>query len=94
MVRNELPATLEKFVLETVLFDVDGRVATMTLFDFGRLPTMRPRVRQFDMADLGCDSIGEVLVNGIGTCEGEGLAPETCLEGLRLSTRTDIEVTG
>lgn len=94
VIRNDLGAAIEKLVAEAVLFDSEGRVATMTLFDFGTLPEARPRVRQFDLAGPSCDGISEVLVNGIGTCEGEGLAPAACLDGLRLSSDMDIEVTG
>jgi hypothetical protein len=92
--RNMLGADIVALVTEAVLFDPEGRVATLTLFDFGSLPADRPRVRQFDMAGLSCDNLGEVLVNGIDACEGEGLSPAACLDGLRLSSDTDVEVTG
>jgi hypothetical protein len=94
VIRNDLGADIESLVAEAVLFDGAGRVASMTLFDFGTLPEGRPRVRQFDLAGRGCDGIGGVLVNGIGTCEGDGLTPAACLTGLRLSSETAIEVTG
>jgi len=94
VIGNELGAEIDKMVAEAVLFDTAGRVATMTLFDFGRLPEGRPRVRRFELAEQSCDGIGRLLINGIDTCEGEGLAPEACLDGLRLSTGTDIEVIG
>ncbi|WP_297770964.1 hypothetical protein [uncultured Roseovarius sp.] len=94
VIRNDLGADIDALVAEAVLFDTGGRVATMTLFDFGSLPAGRPRVRQFDLAGPGCDGIGGVLVNGIGTCEGKGLTPAACLDGLRLSSETDIEVSG
>ncbi len=94
VIRNHLGADIDALVAEAVLFDAQGRVASMTLFDFGALPEGRPRVRQFDLTGQSCAAIGEVLVNGIGTCEGQSLSPATCLEHLRLSTKTDVEVTG
>jgi len=94
VIRNNLGGPLDKLVLETVLFDTDGRVATLTLFDFGQLPAGRPRVRQFDVGALPCDGIGEVLINGVNSCEGEGLEDGACLKALRLSSGTDIEVSG
>ena len=94
VVRNTLDANIEKLVAEAVLFDAEGSVATLTLFDFGSLPAGRPRVRQFDMPGRPCDGLGAVLINGINTCEGDGLDPGACLDGLRLSTETNIEVTG
>lgn len=94
VLRNDLGAALERLVAEAVLFDAAGRVATLTLFDFGALPEGRPRVRQFDLAGQGCDGISGVLINGIGTCDGAGIAPAACLAALRLSSETGIEVTG
>lgn len=94
VVRNNMTQEIGQIVFETVLFKRDGQVATLTLFDFGTLPAGRPRVRQFDLADLACDDIGQVLINGIGTCEGDGLTPASCLDALRLKSETDIEVLG
>ncbi|MET4130482.1 hypothetical protein [Roseovarius sp. MBR-6] len=94
VIRNGLDSDIEKLVSEAVLFDVAGHVTRMTLFDFGALPEGRPRVRQFDLAGLTCDGLGAVLINGIGTCEGAGLSPAACLDGLRLSNDTEIEVSG
>jgi hypothetical protein len=94
VIRNGLAADLAGMVAEAVLFDGAGHVDRITLFDFGALPAGRPRVRQFDLDGPSCDTLGQVLINGFETCEGEGLAPGACLEGLRLSSETGIEVTG
>jgi len=94
VIGNELGAQIDQMVAEAVLFDTAGRVATMTLFDFGQLPDGRPRVRRFELAEQPCDGIGRLLINGIDTCEGASLSPDACLDGLRLSTGTDIEVIG
>jgi hypothetical protein len=94
VIRNGLAADLESMVAEAVLFDGAGHVDRITLFDFGALPAGRPRVRQFDLDGPSCDTLGQVLINGFETCEGAGLAPGACLEGLRLSSETRIEVTG
>ena len=82
VLQNDLGAALERLV------------ASLTLFDFGALPEGRPRVRQFDLAGQGCDGIGAVLINGIGTCDGAGLAPGACIGALHLASETEIEVTG
>jgi len=94
VIRNGLAADLESMVAEAVLFDGAGHVDRITLFDFGALPASRPRVRQFDLDGPSCDTLAQVLINGFETCESPGLAPGACLEGLRLSSDTDIEVTG
>ena len=94
LVENGLAADLAALSLETVVLSAEGRVEQVTLFDFGALPMGRPRVRQFDLAGLGCDAIGQVLINGVTACEGPGVGPEACMAGLALSSRAGIELIG
>lgn len=75
-------APLSALVLETVIFDRTGRVAALTLFDFGALPAERRRVRQFDVADLSCADTAQVLVNGVASCAGAGLDAAACAAAL------------
>jgi len=92
MVTNEHPDPVEAAVFETVLFNADGNVNQLTLFDFGTLPSNRPRIRQFDVTGIACDGLGRLLINGAVTCEAS--APDLCVETLELKSRTDIEVLG
>lgn len=94
LAENALGTDLDALVIEAVLFTTQGTVDRLTLFDFGALPAGRPRVRQFDLGGLSCDALGQVLVNGATECAGAGLAPGACIEALRLSTRTGVEVAG
>ena len=47
LITNGLEQPIDTVVYEAVLFDADGQVNRLTLFDFGALPQARPRVRQF-----------------------------------------------
>ncbi|MFD1910805.1 hypothetical protein [Halodurantibacterium flavum] len=60
--------SLSSLVLETVLFDQAGRVAALSLFDFGDLPQGHRRVRQFDVAGADCAALDQLLVNGVASC--------------------------
>ena len=92
LVQNALGSDLTNLALETAVLTTEGQVQQVTLFDFGDLPDQRPRVRQFDLPDLPCESVGQVLVNDIASCEG--LETGACETGLVLSTRTDIDLVG
>jgi hypothetical protein len=81
--------TVESLVLETVLFETDGSVNLLTLFDFQSLPGGALRVRQFDVPDIQCDQIGQILFNGVHACRLHN--GDTC-EAPSVSSRTDIEV--
>lgn len=92
LMTNGFGATAEKVIYEAVLFDANGQVDRLTLFDFGRLPPARPRVRQFVLPDITCEGLSRILFNGANTCEG--LEEGQCETGLLPSTRTQIEVLG
>ncbi|MCM2562020.1 hypothetical protein M8756_06480 [Lutimaribacter sp. EGI FJ00015] len=94
LVQNGHDADIEQAVYEAVLFDTEGRVDRLTLFDFGALPSARPRVRQFVLPGLECTSLGRLLINGAETCSGDALPNDACTAGLDLRSRTDIEVLG
>ncbi|WP_238368642.1 hypothetical protein [Mesobacterium pallidum] len=94
VVSNGHQADIDQSVYEAVLFDTEGRVDRLTLFDFGALPAGRPRVRQFVVPALDCAALGRVLINGAETCTGSDLPAGACTTGLALSSRTDVEVMG
>lgn len=85
---------IEKAVYETVLFDSDGQVDRLTLFNFGTLPPGRPRVRQFVVPGTTCEGLGQVLFNGANACEAAELDAGACEKNLKLETRTNIKVLG
>jgi len=88
--RNGLAVDVGGLVIEAVAFDTSGGVARIALFDFGQLPMGVPRVRQFDLPQMACDSIGSLLVNGVQSCEG----PAECAASLTVSSRTKVELLG
>ncbi|MBV0912469.1 hypothetical protein [Anianabacter salinae] len=91
---NGHPADIGSAVLETVLFDASGQVERLTLFDFGALPSARPRVRQFAVAGTTCNALSALLINGAEECVSADLGEDACTAGIELRSRTDIEVMG
>lgn len=94
LLTNGHQADINTAVFEAVLFDTAGSVTLMTLFDMGKLPATRPRVRQFVLPGMACEGLGQLLFNGAQRCESEALAPDACTEGLTLHSRTAIKVSG
>ena len=94
LVLNSHEASLEKLVYETVLFNVDGGVDRLTLFDFGEVPAVRPRVRQFSIPGLACEKLGRILINGANTCSGTDFDTALCADPLKLGSRTAVELIG
>ena len=92
--RNGTGSAIEKAVFETVIFDASGGVVSLSLFDFRDLPPDRPRVRQFDLSGMDCDSVGQALINGASTCLVEGAESDICQDLLKTGSRIDVELTG
>lgn len=91
LVQNGHDTEIDKAVYEAVLFDTQGRVDRLTLFDFGTMPPARPRVRQFVVPGLACTALGRLLINGAETCTGDGLPDDACT--LNLDLRSRVETT-
>jgi len=94
MLNNGLEADVASLVFETVLLTKDGAVERLTLFDMHDLPSGTPRVRQFNVPSLACDTLGQVLINGVADCSGTSVELDTCTNALDYSTRIDVEIAG
>ncbi|MEM8575638.1 MAG: hypothetical protein AAGF48_13495 [Pseudomonadota bacterium] len=94
LVVNGHPEPIENMILEAVLFDTDERVERLTLFDFGNLPSARPRVRQFVVPGVACGEFGSLLINGAQSCETSVGASPHCEDTLDLHSRIEIELIG
>ena len=94
LVTNDTGLAIDKAVFETVIFDTDGTVVKLSLFDFRDLPQDRPRVRQFDLPDKSCDTVGRVLINGASTCVASGSERDVCNKALAVTSRLKVELLG
>lgn len=88
--QNAFNEDVNSIVLETVAFDLEGGVASMTLFDFQKIPAGSMRVRQFDLPNMNCAALGSLLVNGVQTCESH----LDCEGVLTVSSRADVALHG
>lgn len=94
VVDNQTGSDIDEAVFETVIFDAEGGVVTLSLFDFRDLPLNRPRVRQFDLPGMACASLGRALINGASSCVINGSQSDVCQSALSLSSRIEVELLG
>ena len=90
LIKNELAVALDDLAFELVLFGKDQRVVKLVTVSTGKLPLGKSRVKQFDLKDLDCTSVGRVLLNDITRCRGDDLTPEACLAATTPSSRMEI----
>jgi len=91
---NTTGKAIDEMTLETVLFDAAGTVNRFALFDFKALPNGKTRVRQFDLPDTQCGSVGRILINGAASCKGPSLQGSECIDYLNLKSSSKTEIVG
>jgi hypothetical protein len=94
LARNETGSAIDQAVFETVIFDLSGGVISLSLFDFRDLPADRMRVREFEVPQMPCGTVGKVLINGANTCVIDGSGSEVCDTALSLGSRVSVELLG
>ncbi|MEP2028273.1 MAG: hypothetical protein ABJI96_06150 [Paracoccaceae bacterium] len=94
LVRNETSIAIDKAVFEAVIFDTSGGVVKLSLFDFRDLPADRPRVRQFDLPGMACETLEQALINGASSCIVDGAESAVCHDQLTVSSRIAVDLLG
>jgi hypothetical protein len=87
---NTLGGVVDRAGVEIAFFSGDGAINRIVTLDFKGLTEGKTKVLQFQLNDLACSDISRLLVNDITACEGTGLAPSACIDGLVTTSRPDI----
>ena len=78
--------------LDLVLFGTDGVIARRIALDVGPVQPGRMQVRPFELRDLACDGIGQILVNDALICKIGGVDQTDCLDKLRTASRVPTKL--
>lgn len=85
-------ARLEVLRLDLVLFGTDGVIARRIALDVGPVAPGRTQVRPFELRDLPCDSIGQILVNDTMLCKVGGADRTDCIDRIRTASRVTTKL--
>ena len=86
-------ARVDALRLDLVLFGTDGVIARRIALDVGPIQPGRIQVRPFELRDLPCDSIGQILINDTMLCKIGGSDYPDCMDRLRTSSRVAAKLT-
>lgn len=91
-VGNETDTAFSAFKVDLAFFDKGGVINDRVLVDLAPLRARKTSIHVFDMPDLECNNVGEVLLNDITECQAEDAAntPADCFAAVSLSARGDI----
>lgn len=91
VVDNQSADVLGDLQTEVYLFDKEDSVLRGLLLQFKDIGAERTKVALFELAELGCEAIGRVLLNDVLVCNKEDGSPlEGCAERLAVSSRVDV----
>lgn len=83
---------LDALRLDLVLFGTDGVIARRIALDVGPVSPGRTQVRPFELRDVACDSIGQILVNDALICKAGGADQTDCLDRVKTMSRVPTKL--
>lgn len=76
--------------LDVVMFDNDGIVARRLAVQIGPMAPDKTHIKVFDIKNLACDDIGQLLLNDVLECRADNGARDDCLSLLSVSQRGSV----
>ena len=86
--KNDRGGALESLKLDLVMFDLDGLIIKRLAVEGGPLPVGKTSVRLFDITDVSCGEVGQVLLNDVLDCSGPAGEEDDCLNDIDTTSRS------
>lgn len=86
--RNETGKTFEGFEMSLAILDSQGVIDRLLSIDAAPLPAGRTTLKLFEIPQIACASISEVLLHEISACKPQNEDPVDCFPLVTLSSKT------
>ena len=86
--RNETGLTFEGFEMSLAIFNSGGVIDRLLSIDAAPLPAARTTLKLFEIPDIACTDISEILLHEIPSCKPQNADQMDCYSLLELSSRT------
>jgi len=87
--RNQTDFTLEGFEMSLAVLDNAGVIDRLLTIDAAPLPAQRTTLKLFEIPEIGCAEISEVLLHELSSCRPQNDEEMDCYPMLDLSSRTN-----
>lgn len=91
--RNRGAEALTGFEMSLAVLDTDGVIDRLLTIDAAPLPANRTVLKLFEIPEIPCDRIGEMLLHEITRCEVEGSGEADCFGFIGLASRAPAPLT-
>ena len=85
--RNEAGMTLEAFEMSLAILDSDGVIDQLLSINAAPLPIARTTLKLFEIPDISCESVSEILLHEMTACTPQNAEPIDCFEIMDLSSK-------
>lgn len=89
-VRNQTPVGYDVFKIDLAFFDRAGVINDRSLVELGPLRANKTSLHVFQMPEMECGDVGEVLLNDVTECTPSDGSAIDCLGIVTLSSKGDI----
>ncbi|ODA68242.1 hypothetical protein A7A08_00059 [Methyloligella halotolerans] len=91
--KNETGSSFKTLKLDLVVFGADGIVSKRLAVEAAPLAADKTSLKVFDIGDVTCDKVGQLLLNDVTACADENGEIDECIAKLDLKSRGDVEFT-
>lgn len=86
--RNATGKAFEGFEMSLAILDGDGVIDRLLTIDAAPLPVARTTLKLFEIPEIACTDISEILLHAIDTCKPQNEDPADCFPMVALVSRT------
>lgn len=86
--RNETGLTFEGFEMSLAILSGNGVIDRLLSIDAAPLPAARTTLKLFEIPDIACTDISEILLHEIPSCKPQNADQMDCYSLLELNSRT------
>ena len=87
--RNRSDVTYDGFEMSLAIIDRAGVIDRLLTIDAAPLPAERTTLKLFEIPEIACEDVSEVLLHDIPVCQPQNAEPVDCYGILNLQSRTD-----
>ena len=86
--RNRTGTTYEGFEMSLAILDADGVIDRLLSIDAAPLPVARTTLKLFEIPDLACSDISEILLHEMTSCRPQNAEETDCFPLVTLASKT------
>lgn len=90
--RNQTGKSFAGFEMSLAILDADGVIDRLLSIDASPLPVQRTTLKLFEIPDIACSNISEILLHDVTSCQPQNEEEMDCFPILTLGSRSAIKL--